>query len=116
MATATATKTEKIEKVDTRDLVVTRLSEIRNIPTKKEAKELLNDVLSAITSVLETNITTDKFAIKLGDFGKFTVRHREGKMRKIPFTGETKMTKDRRKVKFTALGNLRKLEKFVTTE
>jgi nucleoid DNA-binding protein len=50
---------------------------------------------------------------KLGSFGKFSVRHKAGILRRIPFTGETILTKDRRKVTFVSLGNLRQHEKVV---
>jgi nucleoid DNA-binding protein len=48
--------------------------------------------------------------LKLGSFGKFSVRHKPGILRKIPFTGETILTKDRRKVRFIGLGRLRQGE------
>ena len=50
------------------------------------------------------------FTLKLGSFGKFSVRHKPGILRKIPFTGETILTKDRRKVRFVSLGSLRQCE------
>jgi len=44
-------------------------------------------------------------------FGKFSVRHKPGILRRIPFTGKTILTKDRRKVTFVSLGRLRQLER-----
>jgi len=49
--------------------------------------------------------------MKLNSFGKFTVKHRLGTLRRIPFTGETKITDNKRKIRFIALGPLRRLEK-----
>jgi nucleoid DNA-binding protein len=48
--------------------------------------------------------------MKLNNFGKFSVRHKPGRLRKIPFTGEMKQTKMRRKVRFVSLGMLRQKE------
>jgi nucleoid DNA-binding protein len=42
--------------------------------------------------------------------GKFEVRHKQGKMRKIPLTGKTQVTADKRKVKFIPLARFRELE------
>lgn len=53
---------------------------------------------------------TDGFILKRPSFGKFEVRHKQGKMRKIPLTGKTQMTADKRKVKFIPLARLRELE------
>jgi len=36
-------------------------------------------------------------------FGKFLVRHKSGILRKIPLTGETILTKDKRKIRFVGL-------------
>lgn len=94
-----------------RDQLVDRLCEVRGLATKKEGKKLLKDVLDAIVSVLETNIEQDKFELKLSNLGKLSVHHRKGAMRRIPITGESIMTKDRKKVRFNALGKLRKLER-----
>jgi nucleoid DNA-binding protein len=48
---------------------------------------------------------------KLGSFGKFSVRHKPGILRKIGFTGETIQTKPLRKIKFLSLGALRQRER-----
>jgi len=48
----------------------------------------------------------DIIALKLSSFGKFSVRHKLGILRRIPFTGKTILTKDRRKVRFISLGLL----------
>ena|ERR1017187_1650036 len=56
-------------------------------------------------------INTDGFTLKLPRFGKFEVRHKQGKMRKIPLTGKTQMTADKRKVKFFPLSEILRLER-----
>jgi len=81
-----------------------------SLPTKKEAENVIDTVLSALETTLLNNLDKDKFSLKLNSFGKFTVRHKPGIYRKIPFTGETKMTSAKRKVKFVTLGELRKKE------
>jgi nucleoid DNA-binding protein len=81
-----------------------------NLSTKKEAENVVDTVISALEQTLLNNLGTDKFSLKLNSFGKFTVRHKPGIYRKIPFTGETKMTNAKRKVKFVTLGDLRKQE------
>jgi nucleoid DNA-binding protein len=48
--------------------------------------------------------------LKLSSFGKFTVRHKTGIVRFIPFTREVKQTKNKRKIRFTPLGELRRAE------
>ena len=87
-------------------LVQTALS----LATKKEAEHVIDTVISALEATLLNNLATDKFSLKLNSFGKFTVRHKPGIYRKIPFTGETKMTSAKRKIKFVTLGELRKNE------
>jgi nucleoid DNA-binding protein len=57
------------------------------------------------------NLGTDGFALKLGSFGKFSIRHKAGILRRIPFTVEAIMTKDRRTVRFVSLGSLRQRER-----
>ncbi len=81
-----------------------------SLGTKKEAEHIINTVISALEEVLLANLAKDQFTLKLNRFGKFTIRHRSGIMRKIPFTGETKLTKSKRKVKFVTLGRLRQRE------
>ena len=78
--------------------------------TKKEAEHVLNAVVTSLRVVLLENLDTAGFTIKLGSFGKFSVRHKSGTLRKIPFTGETKLTNDKRKIKFVSLGVLRERE------
>jgi nucleoid DNA-binding protein len=93
-----------------RDELTTRVQAVLNLPTKKEAEHVVNAVISCLEWTLLDNLGTNGFALKLGSFGKFSVRHKPGILRKIPFTGETILTKDRRKVRFVSLGVLRQLE------
>lgn len=81
------------------------------LPTKKEAEMVVEAVVTALEATLLNNLHTDGFTLKLGCFGKFSVRHKPGIRRKIGFSGETLMTKDRRKVSFVTLGNLRQQER-----
>jgi nucleoid DNA-binding protein len=94
-----------------RGLLISKVQKVLALPTKKEAEDLVNTVVSCIEGVLVDNLMTDKFSMKLGSFGKFSVHHRSGSLRKIPFTGEIKLTDDKRKIKFVSLGRLRQLEK-----
>ncbi|HEX4919792.1 MAG TPA: HU family DNA-binding protein [Candidatus Bathyarchaeia archaeon] len=59
------------------------------------------------------SLGTNGFTLKLGSFGKFSVRHKPGILRKIPFTSKTILTKDRRKVRFISLGSLRQCEEVI---
>lgn len=93
-----------------RELLVQKVQQALNLGTKKEAESITNTVIQCIEDTLVENLETDKFSMKLNSFGKFTVRHKPGIYRKIPFTGETKMTNAKRKVKFVTLGRLRQLE------
>ena len=94
-----------------RELLVGKVQRALSLSTKKEAEELINKVITCIEDTLIDNLDVDKFSMKLNSFGKFSIRHKPGILRKIPFTGETKRTDDKRKVKFVALGKLRRLEK-----
>jgi len=93
-----------------REELTARVQQALSLPTKKEAERVIDAVISALEATLLSNLATDRFSLKLNSFGKFTVRHKPGIYRKIPFTGETKMTSAKRKVKFVTLGELRKNE------
>ena len=71
---------------------------------------VVDAVVTALEPTLLNNLGTDGFTLKLGSFGKFSVRHKAGILRKIPFTGRTILTKDRRTVRFVSLGCLRHCE------
>lgn len=97
-----------------REELATRVQRSLDLPTKKETERVVETVVAALESTLLSNLGTDGFTLKLGSFGKFSVRHRPGIFRKVGFTGETVMTKPSRKVKFVSLGNLRRHERVVS--
>ena len=47
-------------------------------------------VIVALEVTLLNNPGTDGFTLKLGSFGKFSVRHKPGIRRKIGYTGENR--------------------------
>ncbi len=94
-----------------RDRLTELVQQKLGLSTKKEAEVVIDAVIKSLEETLHGNLANDKFSLKLNSFGKFTVRHKPGTMRRIPFTGETKMTSARRKVKFVTLGLLRQQEK-----
>lgn len=94
-----------------RDELAVRIQTALSLPTKKQAEIVLDTVVAALEATLLNNLGTDGFTLKLNGFGKFSVRHKAGILRKIPFTGETILTKERRKVKFVSLGSLRQRER-----
>lgn len=94
-----------------REELVARVQQALALPTNKEAARVVEIVVAALEATLLNNLASDGFALKLGSFGKFSVRHKPGILRRIPFTGETILTKDRRKVTFVSLGSLRQRER-----
>src|SRR5208282_1572607 len=93
-----------------REELAVRVQQALALPTKKEAEHVVDAVIGSLEATLLNNLATDGFTLKLGSFGKFSVRHKAGILRKVPFTGETILTKDRRKVRFVSLGYLRQQE------
>jgi nucleoid DNA-binding protein len=93
-----------------REELTERVRQALSLTTKKDAEHIVDTVIAALESTLLANLDKDKFSLKLNSFGKFTVRHKPGIYRRIPFTGETKMTSAKRKVKFVTLGGLRQNE------
>ena len=81
------------------------------LPTKKEAEMVVDAVVAALEATLLNNLHADGFTLKLGGFGKFSVRHKAGICRKVGFSGQTIQTKPLRKVKFVSLGALRQRER-----
>ena len=75
-----------------RDELTSRVQRELALSTKKEAEHIINVVISELEHTLLNNLATNGFTLKLNSFGKFSVRHKAGIYRKIPFTGETKMT------------------------
>jgi len=96
-----------------RDELAARVQQSLLLPTKKQAEQIVDVVIGCLEATLLNNLGTDGFTLKLNSFGKFSVRHKRGILRKIPFTGETILTKDRRKVRFVSLGALRQYESVV---
>ena len=94
-----------------RDELVVRVQQALALPTKKEAEHVVDAVVAALEETLLNNLGANGFTLKLGSFGKFSVRHKVGILRKIPFTGETILTKDKRKIRFVSLGELRQCER-----
>jgi len=94
-----------------RDELVLRVQQALALLTKKQAEVIVDAVVAALEETLLNNLPVDGFTLKLGSFGKFSVRHKAGILRKIGFSGETIMTKDRRKVVFVSLGELRQCER-----
>jgi nucleoid DNA-binding protein len=93
-----------------RDELVSRVQQVLMLSTKKEAEVIVNAVVSCLECTLLNNLGADGFTLKLGSFGKFSVRHKPGILRKIPFTGKTILTRGKRKIRFTSLGALRHRE------
>jgi nucleoid DNA-binding protein len=85
------------------ETVASRVRLELNLSSDREADNVVRTVLDGIVAEIKEHIEIDGFTLKLPSFGKFTVRHKQGKMRKIPLTGKTQMTADNRKVKFTPL-------------
>ena len=91
--------------------LVAKVKAALRLDTKREAGIIASAVVRALEETLIDNIGHDGYSMKLGKFGKFSIRHRPGTYRRISLTGETKMTSTKRKVKFVAIGQLRRLEK-----
>jgi nucleoid DNA-binding protein len=88
-----------------REELVMRVQQALALSTKKEAEHVVNVVICGLESTLLNNLREDGFTLKLGSFGKFSVRHKPGILRKIPFTGKTILTKRKRKIRFISLGS-----------
>jgi nucleoid DNA-binding protein len=67
-------------------------------------EQVVDVVIDSLQTTLLNNLGANGFTLKLGSFGKFSIRHRPGILRKVPFTGKTILTKDKRKVRFASLG------------
>lgn len=88
-----------------------RVQSVLSLPTKKEARHIINAVIGGLETTLLKHLDTDGFTLKLNGFGKFYVRHKPGIRRKIGFSGQTIQTKMRRTIKFVSLGVLRQRER-----
>ncbi len=94
-----------------RQELASRVQQALALPTKKEAEMVLDTVVAALEATLLNNLQTNGFTLKLGSFGKFSVRHKPGIRRKIGYTGEIVQTKMKRKIGFISLGALRQRER-----
>ncbi len=94
-----------------REELAARVQRSLNLATKKEAEMVVETVIAALEATLLNNLGTDGFTLKLGGFGKFSVRHKPGIVKRIGFSRETIMTKPSRKIKFVSLGILRRQER-----
>jgi nucleoid DNA-binding protein len=94
-----------------REELAARVQQELALPTKKEAGLVVDVVVGALDATLLNNLAKDGFTLKLGSFGKFSVRHKPGIRRKIGYTGEIIQTKMKRKVRFITLGALRQRER-----
>jgi nucleoid DNA-binding protein len=94
-----------------REELTARVQQALALPTKKEAGHVVDAVIGSLEATLLNNLGADGFTLKVGSFGKFSVRHKPGILRRIPFTGETILTNDRRTVRFISLGALRQYER-----
>ena len=87
-----------------RDELASRVQQALLLATKKQAEQIVDVVIGSLESTLLNNLGIDGFTLKLGSFGKFSVRHRPGILRLIPFTGETILTKDQAEGQVRQLG------------
>jgi nucleoid DNA-binding protein len=82
-----------------------------SLPTKKEAEHVVNVLIKSLETTLLNNLQTDGFTLKLNSFGKFSVRHKPGALKRVGYSGETVQTKMKRKIRFISLGTLRQRER-----
>lgn len=99
-----------------RDELAVRVQQALLLTTKKQAAQVVRVVVQCLEATLLNNLGTDGFTLKLDSFGKFSVRHKAGILRRIPFKNETIMTRDRRKVRFVSLGELRQQESVLSVK
>ena len=93
-----------------RDELAVSVQTALSLPTKKEAERVIDAVIGSLETTLFNHLGTDGFTLKLNGFGKFSVRHKPAICRKVGFSGQTILTKNRRKVTFVSLGSLRQQE------
>jgi hypothetical protein len=93
-----------------RDGLVARVQQALGLFTKKGSRSDRQQGGLVHRGPLLNNLGTNGFTLKLNSFGKFSVRYKPGILRKIPFTGETKQTKTKRKIRVASLGMLRQSE------
>ena len=64
-----------------REELAVRVQQALMLSTKKEAEHIVNVVIGSLEATLLNNLGTDGFSLKLGGFGKFSVRHKPGILR-----------------------------------
>ena len=94
-----------------REELAARVQGALSLPTKKEVEHVIDAVIGSLETTLLNNLGTNGFTLKLGGFGRFSVRHKPSILRKIGFSGKTIQTKTRRKITFVTLGTLRRHER-----
>jgi nucleoid DNA-binding protein len=93
-----------------REELTLRVQAALTLATKAQAQSLVSVFVSYLEDTLVQHLAEDGFRLKLNGFGKFSVRHRPSRRRKIGFSGETREIPPKRKVKFLTLGKLRRVE------
>ena len=64
-----------------------RVQQALALTSKKEAEHIVDAVIGSLEATLLNNLGTNGFTLKLGSFGKFSIRHKPGILRKIPLRG-----------------------------
>jgi nucleoid DNA-binding protein len=94
-----------------RDELMVTVQRALSLPTTKEAEHVVSAVILSFETTLLNHLDTDGFTLKLDSFGKFSVLHKPGILRKVGFSGQTIRTKAVRKIRFVSLGRLRERER-----
>jgi len=66
--------------VSGRQELAAKVQQALALATKKEAEMVVDAVVAALEATLLNNLGSDGFTLKLGSFGKFSVRHKPGKL------------------------------------
>jgi nucleoid DNA-binding protein len=91
--------------------IVAAVQTALGLTEKKEAEKITKAVFDSVYQIVSSHIDQDGYTLRVPSLGKLIVKHNVGKLRKNPFrNGELTQTSTKRKVKFTTLGDLRKLE------
>ena len=94
-----------------RDELTVNVQTVLGLATKKQAEQIVDAVIEGLETTLLNNLGMNGFTLKLNGFGKFSVRHRPGTVRRVGFSGQTIRTKAVRKIRFVSLGRLRQQER-----
>jgi len=65
-----------------REELTVRVQQPLALATKKEAEIIVETVVAAVEATLN-NLESDGFTLRLGGFGKFSVRHKPGILREF---------------------------------